>query len=109
MRVWFCGARRLPPRWLTAAAVGLFLAFSVVSAPHLVHHLGEHSKQTDPCPVSILLQTLSGLLPPIPDLPLQLATAWILIAGTLPLLPLTYTLSYHPRAPPAPVSPPVSR
>lgn len=84
-----------------AAALGVALGiFVVASAPHLVHHLGEHQGLTEGCPVLHVLQCVPGLLASPSDVSFFLASAVLLLVKA-PLVPsVPSALPYQGRAPP---------
>ena len=87
-----------------AAALGVALGtFAITSAPHLVHHLGEHQSLTGGCPVLHVLQSIPGMLASPSDVSFLLVSAVLLLVRA-PLVPsVPSALTYQGRAPPPPV------
>lgn len=86
-------------RWLFLVAIGQFLFFVVIAAPHAVHH-GLGDRDAEECPVSVIATQTSGDLPDIIPLPTPL-----LLTDALPnfdlVLPEMLTFQdYRSRGPP---------
>jgi len=93
-----------PVHRVAAAALGVVLGtFVITSAPHLVHHLGEHQSLTGGCPVLHVLQSIPGMLASPSDVSFLLVSAVLLLVRA-PLVPsVPSALTYQGRAPPPPV------
>ena len=84
----------------TLAAAVLLAGFAVASAPHLVHHLGEHQDLTAGCAVLLVLQSVQGLPGSPSEVFVFVTSALLLLPGASSVHAPTPLLSYFLRAPP---------
>lgn len=83
---------------------GLFVAFLVTQAPHLVHHFFEPDHVQNECPYAASGDRTGGLQVEPAALVVILAVATTGVAPTIPVAPSVPVLAFLGRAPPVPVS-----